>query len=233
MHPSGDAAFNAFIKEQGLSGRSDSDPLWPWYVLIENGGSKPIIGITTRYELVGQDDKPFSMVQEHDTINYPVIAELGPNCKMLVAPDGTRIKFESAQRNALVGGGRVGTEPGYYARQRSIRFSIDSVLFADGGFVGSDHGNSYDLYYAFVTARRTIGATLESMRHAPVGEITQYLKDLSVKKQFDPRNPDYLAREMGRLAGSRLATLTGQGLDQMFAKSDADMAWANAFNLKR
>ena len=233
LHGSGDTAFNAFVAEHGLSDRANSDPLWPWYVLIENGGEKPIIGVTARYEITGQDDKPMNMVNEHDTINNPTIAELAPHSKMLVAPDGTRMKFQPAQRGTLAGGASVGTAPGWYARQRSIRFSLDSVLFADGTFAGPDFGHSYDIYNAFVTARLTIGAALESMRNVPDDEITQYLKVLSAKRPFDPRDPDYLAREMGRLAGSRLGTLTAEGRDKLFARSDADLAWANGFHLER
>ena len=158
-----DAAEFARLLEGLVGGKPDGvlQPALPYSVIVRNNGSRALVLLGTRFDMVSRQKKPYSVVHYADTLRHPEKATLVPGAGRFVCAE-PRYTDMILRRETKVDG-RGAMNLGNLAHAVRVVASLDCVAFDDGEFAGPD---SHGAFERLQRERDAESALVEEVRHA-------------------------------------------------------------------
>jgi hypothetical protein len=224
IEPSGVAGLQLIGPQNGdfeealasLLGRAPDDllkPALPYSIIAANHNSRAVALLGIRFDMLGRQAKPYSVIHYADTLRYPEKADLTPGAMRFISAEPLYTDLVLRRGRDIDPRG-----PMNLANLRKvlrIRASLDCAAFDDGQFDGPDSLGAFD--------------RLESEREAEIVLLEEVLKsDCAIEAllQQAMEIPDTHSRDRALLARRVLAKRLYQG----FAEGGRDEVALRARN---
>jgi hypothetical protein len=175
------------------------EPALPYAVIARNNGSRAVALLGIRFDMVGPQAKPWSVIHYADTLRHPEKATLTPGAMRFVCAEPLYTDLVLRRGHEIDRRGPMNLAN--LRRILRIGASLDCAAFDDGQFVGPDSLGAFD--------------RLESEREAEILLVDEVLRpacaiDTLLKQALEIR-PDK-ARDRALLARRVLAKRLSEGL---------------------
>lgn len=201
--------------ESLLGGKPDDvlQPALPYSVLVKNNHCRPLALFGVRFDMVGREAKPYSVIHYADTLRYPEKTNLAPGAVRFVCAEPRYTEMVLRREHEIDPRGPMNLKN--LRTVLRIKASLDCAAFADGQFAGPDSLGAFD---RFQTEREAEIALLEDV-------LENMLKpNCALKTLLDQavELPAEQSRDRALLARRALAKqfhqgLAEGGLDGLFA----------------
>lgn len=207
-------------------------PILPYSILVENMTSKPIVEISVAVDVVTADGSRIPMTQIRRS-NFPP----SPRIPVALPAWGTVLFAVDQHYSSIAARMHKGQMPRHYeapsaeqiSRFRSamsITFTLDSILFADGQFIGPDNDKQFDVYSSDLLAQRLLGHAVLAHQNGLADQdddaLRSFLADTIASARLTP--PTYsgapisstYARSLKQLASVCMGVLDTSGAMALF-----------------
>jgi hypothetical protein len=132
--------------ESLLGGRPDSvlKPALPYSVIVRNNGARPLALLGVRFDMVGRQSKPYSVIHYADTLRYPEKTNLQPGATRFICAEPRYTDMVLRHETEVDRRGPMNLE-NLCAARRMVA-SLDCAAFDDGQFVGTDSLGAFDRF---------------------------------------------------------------------------------------
>jgi hypothetical protein len=207
-----DAAFEPLIGSILHSQVSFFRPILPYSIVVRNQTPEPIRAIVVLVAVVSADGRIANTQQRFDVV-FPLTSGNSP-----AVPSGGAAFFAADQRYSDIAARMHGDqlprhfdapapdEIASYNSARSITFTLDSVLFADGKLAGVDTDHRFEDYTSQLAAEASLGKAVLAYQDRTVDDLKRFLATVSESGD----------RWLKRLAREYSAYLDREGADYLF-----------------
>jgi hypothetical protein len=156
-------------------------PALPFSVIVRNNGTRPLVLLGVRFDMVSRQKKPFSVVHYADTLRYPERASLGPGALRFVCAERRYTDMVLRRAGGVDARGAMNLEN--LAGAARVAVSLDCVAFSDGQFAGPD---SHGAFHRFGRARDAESGLVEEVRQAGSAAGELLAKAIGISGEHDP-----------------------------------------------
>jgi hypothetical protein len=167
---------------ESLLGRPPDDvlkPALPFSVIVRNDDSRAVALLGIRFDMLGREARPYSVVHYADTLRHPEKADLAPGGMRFVCAEPLYTDLVLRRAHEVDLRGRMNLDN--LRTVLRIRASVDCVAFDDGQFAGPDSLGAFDrfakerdgetaLLHELLTAGSTPAAVLRKALEIPPSE---------------------------------------------------------------
>jgi hypothetical protein len=217
-------------------------PILPYSIVIRSNAPMSIVAVAvyvdtldrqgrTRSELQGWGDIP--PVDKNDFL-------LAPGQELLATPDGRYsadakhfrlLKRESLKPNDVARLQQLARRPIDSCTSASnITFAIDSVLLADGKFLGPDKANAFTGWTGRIANEAALARAVLAFQGHSEDELQRYLTSVAAMPRQPRLNGDI---SPAQLAASYRSLLKKKGTQGLFDIAETDLQRATAFTIHR
>jgi hypothetical protein len=209
---SSDAAFEPLIDSVLHSQVSFFRPILPYSIIVRNQTPEPIRAVVV-VVAVGNADGRIANTQQRFDVVFPLTSGNSP-----AVPSGGAAFIAADQRYSDIAARMHGDqlprhfnapapdEIASYSSAKSITFTLDSVLFADGKLAGADTDHRFDDYTSQLAAEASIGKAVLAYQGRSLDDLKRFLATASGSGD----------RWFKRLAGEYSALLDREGAEYLF-----------------
>jgi hypothetical protein len=130
---------------ESILGRAPDDvlkPALPYSVIARNNDARAIALLGIRFDMVGRQAKPYSVIHYADTLRHPEKADLKPGAMRFVCAEPLYTDLVLRREREVDRRGRMNLEN--LRTVLRIRASLDCAGFDDGQFAGPDSLGAFD-----------------------------------------------------------------------------------------
>jgi hypothetical protein len=130
-----------------LLGREPDDvlkPALPYSVVAKNDRSRPMALLGIRFDMVGRNAKPYSVIHYADTLRYPEKTNLAPGAMRFVCVEPRYTDMVLRREHEVDQRGPLNLKN--LRTVRRIRASLDCAAFDDGQFAGPDSLGAFERF---------------------------------------------------------------------------------------
>lgn len=209
VHGPDSPAFNDALADiLGQTTRELLQPAIPFSVIVENNSARSISLLGVRFDMVGPNAKPCSVVHYADTLRNPDRADFRPGTRRFVCAEPAYTELSIRGGAAANTRGQMNLEN--LRRMLDLRASLDCIAFDDGKFAGPD---SHGAFARLARERELEGVMLAEVL-AMDGEPPSTIEAVLVQALHDP---DEKARRL--LARKLMEALQSGGCDEVFTRA--------------
>ncbi len=136
-------------------------PALPYSVIVKNNGARPLALLGVRFDMVGRQKKPYSVVHYADTLRHPEKATLMPGAMRFVCAEPSYTYMVLRRESHLDRRSSMNLEN--LATAVRVAVSLDCMAFDDGQFAGPDSNGAFD---RLQREREAESALIEEVRQA-------------------------------------------------------------------
>jgi hypothetical protein len=226
--PFSDPSFDSLVSDSIPTAiRSEFAGILPYSILVRNNSTQPILAVTVYFDVVNANGHPMSTVQSRQSVpplKVGCCAILPLAGSLLFTPEPvyteavSRLHDHAPMRENFAD--LMRGRPALYESAKSVTFVLDSVLFADGKFVGPDAKHKFDEYSSQLSAQSFLAKTVLAYRGRSVDDLQNYLEMLSTVPAG--AQVSRYERWLCNLAGLYGATLRRKGPEVLFGDVEID-----------
>lgn len=220
-----DPTFQAELsKIAGAATYPGLDDVLPACFFVRNISGRPILAVTVRYDVVANSGAQFVWEVQREAVSGQA-GSFPPGATFLVSPKGW-LEDLFTSNSATVRSRILPVVSQIHNRlqaAKEVSVSIDSILYADGLFVGIDRSNSFTHLGDMVRAQKDLVAeTVSLLTSGPSeSEIMTFLMSQTESAPTSAENRDLYGRRrklLGELLANRLRFQGRPGLEAEVAK---------------
>jgi hypothetical protein len=182
-------------------------PALPYSVIVRNNDSRAVALLGIRFDMLGREARPYSVVHYADTLRHPEKSDLVPGAMRFVCAEPLYTDLVLRRAHEVDLRGKMNLDS--LRMVLRIRASIDCVAFADGQFAGPDSLGAFD---RFAEERNAETALLDEIRLAGAAPELVLKKALEIPSS-QARDRALIARKV--LARRLQEILENDGSDKM------------------
>jgi hypothetical protein len=132
---------------ESILGRAPDDvlkPALPYSVIARNRDARSIALLGIRFDMIGRQAKPYSVIHYADTLRHPEKADLKPGAMRFVCAEPLYTDLVLRREREVNLRGRMNLEN--LRTVLRIKASLDCVGFDDGQFTGPDSLGAFDRF---------------------------------------------------------------------------------------
>ncbi len=207
-------------------------PIQPYLVIVKNGASGRITGLTLRWYLTDNRGQTISntgyfvMVGTAARPGDMVLMSPVSGLSMLMRLDKGRPRLLNTERLPQVISNRVQ----HYEKATTVSISLDSVIFEDNTIVGPDTAGKF----GDINSERAITRELatELLKKSPA-ERSGYLAAITDDLSEPTANPEDVSSQRKRIAGALQSIIETSATEEMFRNSIDYMLTNQSHELRR
>lgn len=226
--PSSDISFDSLASDSiPTASRSEFLGILPYSMVVRNNTTQSILAVTVYVDVVSAMGRRTSNVQTRGSVPplkvgccaiLPVAGSLLFTADQVYTEAVSRLHDHAPMQDNFADVTRE--LPVFYASAKSITFVMDSVLFADGKFVGPDAKHKFDEYSTQLSVQSFLDKAVLTYRGRSANDLKNYLETLSTV----PAGAQVSAyeRRLSNAAGLYGAMLRRKGPEVLFATVEID-----------
>ena len=173
----------SFLEASDAKSLAAIDLVRPYSVLVKNNTNERVVSVTIRFYLTDVTGRTVWHQMTAGTRVRTNSSMIAPGDSVLLTPITglNTVLHRGRQKHVLEDSSmlpEVSKRARQYSEQARIRVSIDSVIFEDGGMVGSDVGGNLEMLNAWSRAEQEISDSLQALHSEDIRSFLSSLRDM-------------------------------------------------------